>query len=302
MKFFTKEVKIAFVAIAAIIVLFIGMQFLKGMSLFSSNDVYYVCFDDVSGVSASSPVYANGYRVGVVKSIDYDYDHPDRIMVAVDLDPEVKLHEGTRAEIVSDFLGNVKLELRFGPADARLLSKGDTISGGLQAGLMSKAADMLPQVEQLLPKVDSILSGINALVADPALSGTMHNAQQLTASLNSTAQQLSRLTAQLSRDVPTMMSKASGVLTNTETLTGNLAQIDLDATMKKVDATLANVQQMTAALSNPKGTAGLLLNDAQLYNNINSTMRSVDSLLVDFKNHPRRYINVSVFGKKDKQF
>ena len=300
MKFFTKEVKIALVAIAAIIVLFIGMQFLKGMSLFSSNDVYYVCFDDVSGVSASSPVYANGYRVGVVKSIDYDYDHPDRIMVAVDLDPEVKLHEGTRAEIVSDFLGNVKLELRFGPADARLLSKGDTISGGLQAGLMSKAADMLPQVEQLLPKVDSILSGINALVADPALSGTMHNAQQLTASLNSTAQQLSRLTAQLSRDVPTMMCKASGVLTNTETLTGNLAQIDLDATMKKVDATLANVQQMTAALSNPKGTAGLLLNDAQLYNNINSTMRSVDSLLVDFKNHPRRYINVSVFGKKDK--
>lgn len=300
MKFFTKEVKIALVAIAAIIVLFIGMQFLKGMSLFSSNDVYYVCFDDVSGVSASSPVYANGYRVGVVKSIDYDYDHPDRIMVAVDLDPEVKLHEGTRAEIVSDFLGNVKLELRFGPADARLLSKGDTISGGLQAGLMSKAADMLPQVEQLLPKVDSILSGINALVADPALSGTMHNAQQLTASLNSTAQQLSRLTAQLSRDVPTMMSKASGVLTNTETLTGNLAQIDLDATMKKVDATLANVQQMTAALSNPKGTAGLLLNDAQLYNNISSTMRSVDSLLVDFKNHPRRYINVSVFGKKDK--
>jgi len=300
MKFFTKEVKIALVAIAAIIVLFIGMQFLKGMSLFSSNDVYYVCFDDVSGVSASSPVYANGYRVGVVKSIDYDYDHPDRIMVAVDLDPEVKLHEGTRAEIVSDFLGNVKLELRFGPADARLLSKGDTISGGLQAGLMSKAADMLPQVEQLLPKVDSILSGINALVADPALSGTMHNAQQLTASLNSTAQQLSRLTAQLSCDVPTMMSKASGVLTNTETLTGNLAQIDLDATMKKVDATLANVQQMTAALSNPKGTAGLLLNDAQLYNNINSTMRSVDSLLVDFKNHPRRYINVSVFGKKDK--
>lgn len=300
MKFFTKEVKIALVAIAAIIVLFIGMQFLKGMSLFSSNDVYYVCFDDVSGVSASSPVYANGYRVGVVKSIDYDYDHPDRIMVAVDLDPEVKLHEGTRAEIVSDFLGNVKLELRFGPADARLLSKGDTISGGLQAGLMSKAADMLPQVEQFLPKVDSILSGINALVADPALSGTMHNAQQLTASLNSTAQQLSRLTAQLSRDVPTMMSKASGVLTNTETLTGNLAQIDLDATMKKVDATLANVQQMTAALSNPKGTAGLFLNDAQLYNNINSTMRSVDSLLVDFKNHPRRYINVSVFGKKDK--
>ena len=300
MKFFTKEVKIALVAIAAIIVLFIGMQFLKGMSLFSSNDVYYVCFSDVSGVSASSPVYANGYRVGVVKAINYDYDRPDHIAVAVDLDPAVKLREGTRAEIVSDFLGNVKLELRFGPASGRLLARGDTISGAMQAGLMSQAADMLPQVQQLLPRVDSILGNINALVANPALTATMANAQQLTAQLNSMAQQLSRLTAQLSRDVPAMVSKAGGVLANTETLTGSLAQIDLDATMKKVDATLASLQQMTAALNNPTGTAGLLLNDGRLYENVTSTMRSVDSLLVDFKNHPRRYINVSVFGKKDK--
>ena len=107
MKFFTKEVKIALVAIVAIVVLFIGMQFLKGMSLFSSNDIYYVDFDNVSGLSASSPIYANGFRVGVVQRMEVDDDHPGHIVAAVDIDPKLRLTEGSKAEIASDFLGNV---------------------------------------------------------------------------------------------------------------------------------------------------------------------------------------------------
>ena len=300
MKFFTKEVKIALVAILAIIVLFIGMHFLKGMSLFSSNECYYIRFSDISGLSASSPIYANGYRVGVVKSIDYDYSRPDCIIAAVDLNPKLQLREGSHAEIISDFIGNVKLELRLGPATGRVLAIGDTIDGGVQKGLMDKAAEMMPQLEAMLPKLDTILVSLQTLMADPALANTLHNTEALTASLNSTAQQLNKLTAQLNREVPQMMTKAEGVLDNTQTLTGNLAQLDLQATMQRVDQTLANVQQLTAALNSPRGTVGMLLNDARLYENITATMRDVDSLLIDFKAHPRRYINVSVFGKKDK--
>ena len=298
MKYFTHEVKIALVAIVAIVVLFIGMQFLKGMSLFSSNDVYYVAFNDVSGLSASSPVYANGYRVGVVQAIDYDYNRPDHIVAAVDLDPQLKVTQGSRAEIVSDFLGNVRLELRLAQTGTSLVAKGDTIEGTMQEGLMSKAADMLPQVEQLLPKLDSILACINTLVADPALGSTIHHAEQLTASLITTSRQLNQLTAQLGRDVPQLMNKADGVLANTETLTGNLSQMDFASTMQRVDATLANVQQLMETLNSRKGTAGMLLNDQRLYENMSATMRDVDSLLVDFKKHPRRYINVSIFGRK----
>ena len=300
MKYFTKEVNIALVAIVAIVVLFIGMQFLKGMSVFSTNDVYYASFQDISGLSASSPVYANGYRVGVVQGIDYDYQTPDHIVAVLDLDPQLQITKGTTAEISSDLLGNVKLELHFAPIQNGIMAKGDTIEGAREQGLMSKAGEMVPQVEQLLPKLDSILTGLNALIADPAVSGTMHNAEQLTASLTASARQLNQLTAQLNREMPAMMEKAEGVLTNAETLTGNLSRLDLSATMQKVDATLANVQQLTATLNSPKGTVGLLMNDGQLYQNINATMRDVDSLLVDFKLHPRRYINVSVFGKKAK--
>ena len=298
MKFFTKEVKIALVAILAIIVLFVGMHFLKGLSLFSSNEGYYICFNDISGLSASSPIYANGYRVGVVTAIEYDYSKPDCIIAAVDLDPKLQLREGSHAEIVSDFIGNVKLELRLGPATARILEKGDTIDGGVQKGLMDKATEMMPQVEAMLPKLDSILVSLQALVSDPAIVATLHNTETLTASLNNTARQLNQLTVQLNREVPQMMTKAEGVLDNTQTLTGNLAQLDLQATMQRVDQTLTNVQQLTAALNSPHGTMGMLLNDAKLYENITATIRDVDSLLIDFKAHPRRYINVSVFGKK----
>ncbi len=296
----SNEIKIALVAIAAVVVLFIGLHFLKGMSLFSSNDVYYVVFDDVSGLSPSSPIYANGYRVGVIKDIDYDYSRPDHIIATADLDPKLQMHKGTRAEIVSDFLGNVRLELRFGPAEGRLLTVGDTIEGGTQEGLMSKAANMLPQIEQMLPKLDSILQNINLLVSDPALAATMHNAEQLTARLTATSAQLHQLTAQLNRHMPQMMTKAEGVLANTETLTANLSQVDIEATMQRVDHALANVEQLTAKLNSPNGTVGMLLNDTQLYDHLNATMRDVDSLLLDFKSHPRRYINLSVFGKKDK--
>jgi phospholipid/cholesterol/gamma-HCH transport system substrate-binding protein len=300
MKFFTKEVKIALVAIVAIVVLFIGMHFLKGMSIFSSNDIYYANFKDISGLSASSPVYANGYRVGVVKNIEYDYGQPDHIIAALDLDPKLQLTKGSRAEIVSDLLGNVKLELRISSQQNGMLAKGDTIEGFIQEGLMSKAAQMIPQVEQMLPKLDSILMNINAIVADPALSGTMHNAEQLTASLNTTARQLNQLTAQMNRKVPQMMDKAEGVLTNAETLTGNMSQLDLQSTMQKVDATLASLQQLSNTLNSTDGSMGLLLNDTQLYESLNSSIHSFDSLLVDFKQHPKRYINVSVFGKKSK--
>ena len=285
MKFFTKEVKIALVAIVAIVVLFIGMHFLKGLSLFSSNEAYYIRFNDISGLSASSPIYANGYRVGVVTSIDYDYSKPDCIIAAVDLDPKLQIHEGSHAEVVSDFIGNVKLELRLGPATGRILAKGDTIEGIQQKGLMDKAAAMMPQVEALLPKLDTILVSLQTLVSDPAIAATLHNTEELTASLNTTTRQLNHLTAQLNREIPQMMTKAEGVLDNT---------------MQRVDQTLANVQQLTAALNSPRGTVGMLLNDARLYENITTTMRDVDSLLVDFKQHPRRYINVSVFGKKAK--
>ena len=140
---FSKEIQIALVAIVGLVVLFIGLQFLKGLNLFSTDSRYYVKFDNISGLSVSSPVYANGYRVGVVEEIIFDYEKRGDIVAVVGVDKKLRLPQGSFAEIASDLLGNIKLELIFGSDASTLMAPGDTLTGGLQQGAMARAADMI---------------------------------------------------------------------------------------------------------------------------------------------------------------
>ena len=296
-----KEIRIALVAIIGVVLLFFGMNFLKGMSLFSSNNLYYMTFKDISGLSSSSPIYTNGYRVGVVKSVSYDYNNPGAdVKVEVDIDPKLQVPKGSTAEIVSDMLGNVRVNLIIDNDGTGIIAPGQTIPGEVNSGALGKVKDLVPVIEKMLPKLDSILASVNTLVADPAIAGSLHNIQHITNDLTTTTRELNTLMAGVNKQVPTLMTKAGGVLDNATQLTGNLSAIDVAGTMAKVDATLANVQQLTTALNNNQGTLGLLMKDRQLYNNLNKTMQSADSLLIDFKAHPKRYIHFSVFGKKDK--
>jgi len=180
------------------------------------------------------------------------------------------------------------------------MAPGDTLRGTEQQGLMGKASAMLPQVEKMLPKLDSILASVNALLADPALAHSLHNIDDITANLTSTTSQLHLLSVSLNKQLPGMMEKADGVLANTNTLTHNLSELDIAMTMAKVNNTLANVEQMTAKLNSNDGTLGLLMRDPQLYRNLNATMTHVDSLMIDLRQHPKRYVHFSVFGRKDK--
>ena len=167
-------------------------------------------------------------------------------------------------------------------------------------GALSKAAEMIPQVQSLLPKLDSILVSVNALLADPAIANSLHNIDQITGSLTSTSRELNRLTASLNSQMPQMLENADGMLANANSLTKNLNELDLASTMQKVDNTLRNVEQMTAKLNSNDGTLGLLMRDPELYNHLNATMIHADSLMIDLKQHPKRYVHFSVFGKKDK--
>ena len=290
MKFFNREVQIALVAIVGVVVLFFGLQFLKGLSLFSDEDVYYVSFDDISGLSASSAVYADGYKVGVVKDIVYDYGRRGNIVAEIGLDKNLRLPKGSTAEIESDMLGN--------PVER--VAVGDTIRGGKASGMLGKAADMIPAIERMLPKLDSIMARLNVLLADPAVENSLHNVDEITSNLTTTTAQLNTLVAGLNKRVPGMMAKADGILDNTGKLTKNLSELDVAATMARVDATLENVRQMTDKLNSNEGTLGLLMRDPSLYNNLNSTVKSADSLMIDLRQHPKRYVHFSVFGRKDK--
>ena len=300
MKKFSKEIQIALVALVGIVVLYFGLQFLKGMTLFSNDNRYFVKFKDVSGLSVASPIFANGYRVGVVETIEFNYENTGEIVASIDVDKNMQVPKGSRAEIATDLMGNVKVQLVLGNVADGVVAPGDTITGGQQVGAMGKAADMIPNIQQMLPKLDSILASVNTLLADPAIASSLHNVDQITANLSRTSQDLSQLTAQLNHQMPQMLKNADGVLANTNQITKNLSDLDIATTMTSVNTTLKNVEQMTATLNSKDGTLGLLMRDPGLYNNLNATMIHADSLMIDLKQHPKRYVHFSIFGKKDK--
>lgn len=295
-----KEIKIALVAIVGILIMYFGINFLKGMNLFSTNNTYFITFDDIQGLGASTPIYADGYKVGTVDGLEYDYKENGPIKVKVDIIKDLRIPQGSKAEIVKDLMGNLQVNLLLANNPRERVEPGGIIPGAVNGGMMDKAANLVPVVEKMLPKLDSILTSVNALLADPALAASLHNVETITSNLTVSTRELNTLMAGLNKQVPGMIGKANGVLDNTNRLTANLASLDVQGTLNKVNQTLESAHQFTEKLNSNQGSLGLLMNDTKLYDNLTSTMGHADSLVIDLKAHPKRYVHFSVFGRKDK--
>ena len=304
----SKEVKIALMAIVAIVLLWIGLNFLKGINIFSSTNTYYVKFHNIQGLAVSNAVYANGYPVGIVRDIKYDYSRTDNVVVCIELDKSMNVPVGTTAELESELMGGVKMSLVLGPNPTQNLSVGDTITGGIHEGAMTKLEAMLPAVESLLPKLDSIMGNLNRLTADPALAEMLHNTAEITHNLKASTAALNTM---MHDEVPGLMAKANRIGSNLESVSDQLAQTDIKGTVDNANATLAGLRQTTdnlnqttnylsGKLQSRDNTLGLFLNDRGVYDNLNGTLRHADSLMIDLKAHPKRYVHFSIFGKKDK--
>lgn len=296
----TKEIKIALVAIVGILIMYFGINFLKGMNLFSTNNTYFITFDDIQGLGASTPIYADGYKVGTVDGLEYDYKENGPIKVKVDIIKDLRIPQGSKAEIVKDLMGNLQVNLLLANNPRERVEPGGIIPGAVNGGMMDKAANLVPVVEKMLPKLDSILTSVNALLADPALAASLHNVETITSNLTVSTRELNTLMAGLNKQVPGMIGKVNGVLDNTNRLTANLASLDVQGTLNKVNQTLESAHQFAEKLNSNQGSLGLLMNDTKLYDNLTSTMSHADSLVIDLKAHPKRYVHFSVFGRKDK--
>ena len=283
--------------IVAIGLFIFGLNYLRGISMLKSSRSYYVNFTNINGLPTSSPVFANGYKIGLVRDIQYNYKELGSVTVEVELDEEMRIPKGSKGELVTEMLGTVKMNLILNLESQSYLQPGDTLDGFANNGLMGVAETMVPKVEQLLPKMDSILSSLNKLLADPALTQTLHNAEQITANLNVTTHELNKL---MKNELPTITGNLTSISENINTITTNLKEVDYASTMKRIDSTLANIQTLTNKLNSKDNTIGLLFNDPTLYQNLSATTANASSLLEDLKAHPKRYVHFSIFGKKDK--
>lgn len=297
MKYITKEVRIGIAGIIALCVLVYGINWLKGIHMFQPSSYFYAKFQNVNGLTKSSPVFADGVRAGIVRDIFYDYTNPGNVVVEVELDTELRIPKGSSAELVSELMGGVRMNILLANNPREKYAVGDTIPGTLNNGMMESVAKLMPQVQEMLPKLDSILISLNTILGDKSIPATLHSIEKTTANLAVVSSQVKGL---MSNDIPQLTSKLNTIGDNFVTISGNLKEVDYAATFKKIDETLSNVKMLTEKLNSKDNTLGLLFNDPTLYNNLNATTENAAGLLKDLKEHPKRYVHFSLFGKKDK--
>lgn len=296
MKLITKEVRIGIAGIVALFILIYGINYLKGINMFKPASYFYVKFHNVNGLAKSSPVFADGVRVGIVRSINYDYNEPENVIVEVEVDTELRVPKGSTAELVSELMGGVRMNILLANNPRERYTVGDTIPGNLNNGMMDKVASMMPEIEKMLPKLDSILTSLNNIMSDQSIPSTLHSIERTAANLEVSSRQMNRL---MGKDIPELTGKLNTIGDNFVVISNNLKEIDYAATFKKIDSTIENAKMLTEKMNSKDNTIGLLLNDPQLYDNLNSTATNAASLLEDLKTNPKRYVHFSLFGKKN---
>lgn len=297
MKLITKEVRIGIAGIVALCILVYGINYLKGINMFKPESYFYVKFRNVNGLAQSSPVFADGVRVGIVRDIYYDYNQPENVIVEVEVDNQLRIPKGSSAELVPELMGGVRMNILLANNPRERYTVGDTIPGMLNNGVMEKVTQIMPAVEKMLPKLDSILTSLNTIMADQSIPATLHSIEKTTANLQVASGQLRVL---MSNDIPQLTGKLNTIGDNFVVISDNLKKVDYAATFQQIDNTIKNVKMITEKLNSKDNTVGLLLNDPQLYDNLNETTINAASLLKDLKEHPKRYVHFSLFGRKDK--
>lgn len=299
----TKEIKLAIVAILSICIIYFGIIFLKGLKLFSTDNIYFVEMKDVGGLAKSAEVTSKGMKVGLVKDITYNSDN-QMLSVEVELNEGIVPTQGSYANITKELLGAPKLNIVMGENPKALLNHGDTIKGVVGTDLMSVANEMIPQIKQLQPKLDSILTAINNIVNDPAIMESLNNLEYASRNLKTTS---NKINSMLDSDMPQLINKANKICNNLQNTTDNINKIDIisiadnaNQTLVTTNQTMQELKVFTNNLNNPNSSLGRLMNDPNIYNNLDSTTLNASRLLEDIRLNPKRYINFSLIGKKSK--
>lgn len=299
MKSLSRDLKFGLIVIGALFLVYFGLNFLKGVNIFSPTRSYCAQYDEIGGLVVSTPVYVKGYKVGQVDEIEYDFTRETPFTIRFSVSKDIRLTRGTVVELFDDgLMGGKAIRLLIpAGADDDCYAEGDLVPSQADEGLMGTlTGSLLPKLEAFSQEADSLIRSLRQLVEDESLAHTLASAEQAAADLAATSGSLRHLMA---NDVPRILDKTDLLLGDLSVVSGNLKQIDYRATFDNLDHTLSGLDMAIGKINNGTGTLGALLNDRQLYIDLTNTASAADSLLIDLRLHPKRYVHFSLFGRKE---
>ena len=297
-----REIKVGILAAICVFLLFFGFNFLKGVNIFSPTNSYHGVFYNLYGLEEQAAVYIRGHKVGQVDKIHYDFTRDSSFTIDISINKDISLPQNTRMALVSDgLLGGMAIELQFphgAAADGEPVNHGAYLSTIYVPGLIeSLQGQLLAHVDEAIQSVDSLVAELRGQVAGDHLKSTLKNVDRVSGDLSAVSSDLKGI---MNSQVPRIVNNADTALANLNTIVADVKSADLKATVARVDKTVENVNALVSDVRSQEGTLGQLLYNKSLYNHIDATVISADSLLTDIKAHPKRYVQVSVFGKKEK--
>lgn len=294
----TKEFGIGLSVIFAILILIFGIDYLKGINLFKPANYYVAAYDKVDGLEVSAPVMIDGFKVGQVRDIKFNYENPGKIEVVLALNKNLRLPSDSRALIGNTLLSGAFIEIKIGKSTT-FIAQGGNVPTSYQPGLMENVSEQLmPSVNSILPRIDSLLANLNMLVGDPALKQSIQRLDGITADILCAT---SGLKTALNKDVPMITSNAAKATNHLDTITRNLGmlsyqlnQLPIQSTMKNVEDVTNNLAAFSRQLNSQTSSLGMLMNDPELYNRLTRVSADIDSLIVDIQKNPKRYISIKL--------
>lgn len=316
----SNETKVGALTSISIVLLILGFNFLKGKTILKTGNYLHAKYTDTKGIMISNPVYVNGFQVGSVADIENEDKSLRNIVISIKLKDNYQIPSNSIAVINSNPLGAPSIEIRLGNIKS-FLKSGDTIntaaSSSLLGGIMDKLTPVADQLKTTIHTLDSVMHNINTIF-DPS---TKNNLQSVILNVNKTTANMVASTASLQD----MLNKQTGTITQsmnnvnsftknlsennekiTKTLenvsktTENFSKTDINGSVEKLKLAIDNLNKVVAKMNSTDGSLGKLMNDPNLYNNLNNTIKSANTLVDDLRLHPKRYVSFSVFGKKDK--
>lgn len=290
-KFISREVKIGIVVIIAIGMLYFGLNYLKGVNIFKPDTYFYAKYDRVDGIVKTTHVYVNGFQVGHISDIIFDYSKEAPIVLEITVDKKLLVPVGTVAEVYdTGLMGDKAIQLKLGNSSQYHVA-GDTLRSATQNGLIAGIVDqILPPIMELVPSIDSTVIALKNVIESPEIKSLLKNADATMANLKHSTGKLDSVID----TVQYICNDLSGV-------TNSLNKVNWDSTMVSLEGTLTNLKTTTDKFNSTDNSIGSLLNDKALYVSLDSTVNSANALLMDLKANPKRYVHFSVFGSKDKK-